>query len=277
MKKEVSRQTETGIELYEFKGARVRIIMKDGAPWFVAKDVAEILGYRNPNEAVQDHVEAVDKIHSSELNSKSLLYLGQRGGWLINESGLYGLILSSKLPSAKRFKKWVTSEVLPSIHKTGMYSQPQNRTEKLLLSIKLKDEVIEELEEENRELKTTVEVQQGRIEADKPKVELAERLLLSEDVVSLKTAAKLLKLPYGGTIFAEKLRDMRILMEHPRNIPFQKCINQGYFVVDDVIKHIKGNDVIFPTPKVTKKGIAWLSGIFKRKKEDIQDNRDYLL
>lgn len=84
--------------------------------WFVGKDVAEALGYTNPSEALQDHVDDDDK-----LNSKTLSSLGQRGGWLINESGLYSLILSSKLPSAKKFKKWVTSEVLPAIRKTGVY------------------------------------------------------------------------------------------------------------------------------------------------------------
>lgn len=92
--------------------------------WFVGKDVAEILGYSNPNEAVQDHVDKEDKLNSKMLSSLKL-ELGQRGGWLINESGLYSLVLSSKLPSAKEFKRWVTSEVLPSIRKHGAYMSPE--------------------------------------------------------------------------------------------------------------------------------------------------------
>lgn len=101
--------------------------MQDGEPWFVGKDVAKILGYANPNEALHYHVDNEDKLNSKTLSSFEL-NLGQRGGWLINESGLYSLILSSKLPSAKKFKRWVTSEVLPAIRKTGGYvDQSRNR------------------------------------------------------------------------------------------------------------------------------------------------------
>ena len=94
----------------------VRTIAMNGEPYFVGKDVAAILGYTNPSKALADHVEEEDK-----LNNESLLALGQRGGWLINESGLYSLILSSKMPNAKKFKRWVTSEVLPQIRQTGGY------------------------------------------------------------------------------------------------------------------------------------------------------------
>lgn len=95
---------------------RMRGVIKNNEVWFVGKDVAEILGYQNASKALSDHVDDEDK-----LNNISLSSLGQRGGWIINESGLYSLILSSKLPSAKKFKRWVTSEVLPSIRKTGSY------------------------------------------------------------------------------------------------------------------------------------------------------------
>ena len=94
----------------------IRTLLINGEPWFVGKDVAESLGYQNSSKALDDHVDNDDK-----LNNKSLSSLGQRGGWLINESGLYSLILSSQLPNAKKFKKWVISEVLPQIRKTGSY------------------------------------------------------------------------------------------------------------------------------------------------------------
>lgn len=100
---------------------RIRGIEIDGESWLVGKDVAERLGYKNPNEALADHVEAEDK-----LNSKSLSSLGQRGGWLINESGLYSLVLSSKLPEAKAFRHWVTHDVLPTLRKTGEYKLKRN-------------------------------------------------------------------------------------------------------------------------------------------------------
>lgn len=107
-------------EMEVFKNAElgsVRVVMVNEEPYFVGKDVAEILGYSNASKALADHVDDDDK-----LNNESLSSLGQRGGWIINESGLYSLILCSKLPSAKRFKKWITSEVLPLIHKHGLYA-----------------------------------------------------------------------------------------------------------------------------------------------------------
>lgn len=115
-------------ELQIFKNQEfgtVRTAELDGTVWFVGKDVAEILGYTNPSEALADHVDEEDKLNSKTLSSFNL-DLGQRGGWLINESGLYSLVLSSKLPSAKKFKRWVTSEVLPSIRKTGAYAVPKD-------------------------------------------------------------------------------------------------------------------------------------------------------
>lgn len=111
-------------EIMEFdheRFGRIRGIEIDGESWLVGKDVAERLGYKNPNEALADHVEAEDK-----LNSKSLSSLGQRGGWLINESGLYSLVLSSKLPDAKAFRHWVTHDVLPALRKTGEYKLKRN-------------------------------------------------------------------------------------------------------------------------------------------------------
>lgn len=100
----------------------IRTVEQEGAIWFVGKDVADILGYSNSSKALADHVDDEDK-----LNNVSLLSLGQRGGWLINESGLYSLVLSSKLPKAKAFKRWITSEVIPSIRKTGSYSKPSKQ------------------------------------------------------------------------------------------------------------------------------------------------------
>ena len=94
----------------------IRGIEIDGQAWLVGKDIADILGYNNVSKALSDHVDEEDK-----LNNKTLLSIGQRGGWLINESGLYSLIFGSKLPTAKQFKHWVTSEVLPSIRQHGIY------------------------------------------------------------------------------------------------------------------------------------------------------------
>lgn len=118
-------------ELMVFNNAefgQVRTMEINGEPWFVGKDVATILGYSNPSKALSDHVDEDDK-----LNNESLSSLGQRGGWLINESGVYALIFGSKLPNAKKFKHWVTSEILPTIRKTGSYSITQTKTDSYMI------------------------------------------------------------------------------------------------------------------------------------------------
>lgn len=97
----------------------IRGLKIEGEPWFVGKDIAEALGYKNPQKAIRDHVDAEDK-GVNELFTPG----GKQNIAIINESGLYSLMLKSKLPGAKKFKRWVTSEVLPSIRKTGAYSMP---------------------------------------------------------------------------------------------------------------------------------------------------------
>lgn len=97
----------------------IRTVTVDGEPWFVAKDIAEILQYTNTQKAIRDHVDEEDK-----LTERIVLSGQNREVICINESGLYSLILSSKMPGAKRFKRWVTSEVLPQIRRTGTYQKP---------------------------------------------------------------------------------------------------------------------------------------------------------
>lgn len=113
-----------------FENKTIRTVIKDDGIWFVAIDVAKCLGFQNPTKALQDHVDDDDKVYlgTGKLSNETLASfdinpkeLGQRGGWLINESGMYALIFGSKLESAKRFKRWVTTEVLPSIRKNGFY------------------------------------------------------------------------------------------------------------------------------------------------------------
>lgn len=126
----------------------IRTVTIDGEPWLVGKDVAEILGYTNPNEALSDHVDGEDKLNSKTLLSCNL-DLGQRGGWLINESGLYALVLSSKMPTAKKFRRWVTSEVLPSIRNHGIYAT-ENVIDNILNNPDFGIQLLEKLKEEKR-------------------------------------------------------------------------------------------------------------------------------
>ena len=108
------------IEFTNEQFGKIRTTLIDGEPWFISRDVAIALGYSNPNKAVKDHVDEEDK----GITNRYTLGGNQNLG-IINESGLYSLILSSKLPNAKVFKRWVTSEVLPSIRKTGSYATPE--------------------------------------------------------------------------------------------------------------------------------------------------------
>ena len=108
------------VQMFDFKGDQVRVVMINSEPYFVGKDVTGVLGYKNANDALNKHIENEDKgvAFCDTLGGKQKMTV-------INESGLYSLILSSKLPQAKQFKHWVTSEVLPSIHKYGAYATPQ--------------------------------------------------------------------------------------------------------------------------------------------------------
>lgn len=108
------------IQTFVFEDSQVRAVEIEGEPWFVGKDVAEILGYRLTSKAIQDHVDEEDR-KILKFQNGTLENIPNRGLQIINESGLYSLILSSKLPAAKKFKRWVTSEVLPAIRKHGAY------------------------------------------------------------------------------------------------------------------------------------------------------------
>ena len=173
-------------ELQIFKNAEfgfVRTITVEGEPYFVAKDVTGILGYANASKAISDHVEEEDK-----LNNESLSSLGQRGGWLINESGLYSLILSSKMPNAKRFKRWVTSEVLPTIRRHGLYAMDEvlaNPDILLNALLELKAE-----RERNSSLQARVAVQSQQMIEMQPKVSYYDVVLNCKDLVAISVIAK---------------------------------------------------------------------------------------
>ena len=189
---------------------KVRTLMIDNEPWFVGKDVAEVLGYTNPSKALSDHVDTEDK-----LNNETLLSLGQRGGWLINESGLYSLILSSKLPSAKKFKRWVTSEVLPAIRKTGSYNLPDfnNPAEAARAWAK-------EYEEKQKALAQVTEMQ--------PKAEFYDDVTGSTDTIDIGSVAKVLNIPnMGRNKLFSFLREKKVL--NKRNEPYQEYVDKGYF------------------------------------------------
>lgn len=172
------------IQVFENKEfGKVRTMEVNGQPFFVGKDVAAILGYTNPSKAIADHVDDEDK-----LNNETLTSLGQRGGWLINESGLYSLILTSKLPKAKAFKRWVTSEVLPSIRRHGLYA-----VDEILANPDIAIKALQELKaerEKRRSLEGTVAVQHQQIAEMQPKVSYYDLILQCPDLMPITTIAK---------------------------------------------------------------------------------------
>lgn len=149
-----------GLRIFEnAEFGKVRTLTIDGEPYFVGKDVAEVLGYADVKHAILDHVDKEDRVNS-KTQGQNAPEFGQRGSWLINESGLYSLILSSKLPKAKAFKHWVTSDVLPAIRKHGVYALEEllNNPElaiKAFTALKEEREKNKRLSEQNQQLTVT--------------------------------------------------------------------------------------------------------------------------
>lgn len=234
---------------YEYH--EIRTVEKDGEPWFVGKDVAAVLGYANASKAIQDHVDAEDK-----LNNDSLLSLGQRGGWLINESGLYSLILSSKMPNAKKFKRWVTSVVLPSIRKHGAYMTDQT-LEQALTSPDFLIQLATQLKEEKEQRKQL----EAKVEQDKPKVLFADSVSASKSSILVGELAKILKqngVDTGQFRLFAWLRENGYLIKREGsdyNMPTQRSVEMGLFEVKQtIITHSDGHITTNKTPKVTGKG-----------------------
>ena len=222
----------------------VRTTEINGEPYFVGKDVAEILGYANTSKALIDHVDDEDK-----LNNETLSSLGQRGGWLINESGLYSLILSSKLPTAKKFKRWVTSEILPAIRKTGSYSIQSKPDSYTIEDPAARARRWAEEYEEKKAL-------EAKIEEQKPLVEYAEHIQASKDVVDMKSMAKLASkngIKIGRNKLFSFLRDRKILDRE--NIPYANYMDKEWFeVVESTYTFSNGEEKITKTTLVKPKG-----------------------
>lgn len=170
---------ENSIEIFEnSKFGKIRAIDLNGEPYFVGKDIALVLGYANPQKALRDHVDDEDK------TVNEMFTVNGTKGVLINESGLYSLIMSSKLPAAKEFKRWVTSEVLPAVRKHGGYLTPQ-KIEEVLLNPDTIIQLATQLKEER--VKTTMLEQ--RIAEYEPKVQYVDKILASKGTLTVKQIA----------------------------------------------------------------------------------------
>lgn len=241
---------------------QVRTIVIDNEVWFVGKDVAEALGYSDTNQAIRKHIDEEDKL------TRQIDGIGQkREMYIINESGLYSLVLSSKLPTAKKFKRWITKEVIPSIRKHGGYLTPAKIEEVLSnpdtiikLAIELKQERAKRIEHEQK------------IEADKPKVLFAEAVETAKSSILVGELAKLIKqngIDIGQQRLFNFMRENGYLIKQKGsayNMPTQKSMNLGLFEIKERTINHSDHVEIVKTPKVTGKGQIYFINMFAKSK-----------
>lgn len=236
----------------------IRTVSINGEPWFVGKDVAGALGYKNTKDALATHVDNCDKIMGSQNTTPSIkdnMGREQYPTW-INESGLYALIFGSKLESAKRFKHWVTSEVLPSIRKHGGYIDGQETMSDDELLAKALMVAQNKIAEKNR----IIAQKQERIDQMQPKEVFADAVSTSKQSILIGDLAKLI-CQNGHSIGQKRLfrwmRDNGYLMKQGSsyNMPKQKYVEDGLFNVKErTIKNPDGSIMISFTTVVTGKG-----------------------
>ena len=233
---------------------KVRTMEINGEPYFVGKDVAEILGYSNTRDALTKHVDSEDKNTVAICDGK-----GNPNQTVINESGLYSLILSSKLPKAKEFKRWVTSEVLPSIRKHGAYA-----VDELLNDPEFAIKTFTALKEERERSKRLSE----QIEADKPKVIFADSVSAAKSSILIGDLAKILKqngVNIGQNRLFEWFRQNGFLIKSgsSKNMPTQKAAEMGLFEVKvSTVNNPDGSIRETKTTKVTGKGQVYFVNKF---------------
>lgn len=236
-------------------GVNLRAFKINGEGWLIGKDAAEALGYLNANDALKKHVDDEDKCKRDEIAIRDTIGRKQKP-LLINESGFYSLILRSDMPKAKEFKRWVTSEVLPSIRNHGAY-MTENTLEKALTSPDFLIQLATNLKEEQKRRRLLEEEK----ERNAPKVIFADAVSTSHTSILIGELAKLLK--QNGVDTGEKrlfswLRENGYLIKRKGsdyNMPTQKSMEQGLFEIKETsINHSNGHISISKTPKVTGKG-----------------------
>lgn len=236
----------------------VRTVEIDGEPWLVGKDVADDLGYQNGSRDINRHVDEEDR-------KKMMIFDGNQNKEtiVINESGLYSLVLSSKLPTARKFKHWVTSEVLPSLRRHGLYA-----ADELLNNPDLMIRAMEELKAERARANALAE----KVERDAPKVLFAESVAASQHSILVFDLAKILRqngVQIGGNRLFEWLRTNGYLIRRKGsdwNMPTQRAVEMGLFEIKETsVTHADGHVTVTKTPKVTGKGQQYFINLFLRK------------
>ena len=238
----------------------VRTIEINGEAWFVGKDVADILAYSNTRDALARHVDAEDK-------NTVVIPDGNKGNpnqTIINESGLYSLILSSKLPTAKQFKHWITSEVIPAIRRHGIYATPET-IEKIINDPNFLITVLTELQKEQ----TKNKILTAKIAENKPLTEFAEAVGRSRNAILIGDLAKMLcqnGVKIGQNRLFAWLRKNNYLISRKglsHNMPEQWAMDMGIFIVrESVVRFSDGTEHTRRTPMVTGKGQIYFINLF---------------
>lgn len=244
------------VQLFNFENHEVRSLLLNNEPWFVGKDVAEILSYSNTRKALTDHVDTEDKMDGVTIRDS----IGRnQKPVLINESGLYSLVLSSKLPSAKKFKRWVTSEVLPTLRKTGQYQVKELSGSELMAKALI-------------EAQNVLAAKDKQIEEMKPKALFADAVATSHTSILVGELAKILK--QNGIDMGQKrlfawLREKGYLIKRQGtdyNMPTQKAMELGLFEIKEG-SYVNGSgvNITTKTPKITGKGQQYFINKFLAK------------
>lgn len=247
---------------FTYENTSVRAVAtEDGTPWFVASDVAKILGYRMASDMTR-------RLDEDERGTRSVRTLGgTQEMTVITESGLYSAILGSKVEGARQFKRWVTHEVLPSIRKRGGYLTPE-ATEKALTDPDFIIQLATSLKEE-RAKRAALEAEN---EANKPKVLFADSVATSHTSILVGEFAKILKgngVEIGQQRLFKWLRDNKYLIKRQGsdwNMPTQHSMELGLFEIKETtVNHSDGHIHINKTPKVTGKGQIYFANKFLNK------------
>ena len=255
------------IQKFDFKGASLRALTDEaGEPWFVAKDVCDILGTdtRDLHKILEsDEITNVDSIHIAQNGGKAPL--------IISEPGLYRLVMKSRKPEAKEFQRWVTHEVLPSIRKHGAYM-----TESTLEKAVTEPDFLIRLATQIKQERAEKEKAQAQVERMRPKALFADAVETSKTSILVGDLAKVLKgngVDIGGTRLFAWLRDNGWLMKtgSSRNMPTQKSMELGLFEIKETtVVHSDGHTTINKTPKVTGKGQTFFVNKFLGHREITQ-------
>lgn len=248
----------SNIRIFNYNSVEVRTIQKDGEPWFVLRDVCNVLGLGTPARVAERlDTDEVSQTHITDSMGR------QQEMTIINESGLYNVILRSDKPEAKPFRKWVTSEVLPTIRRHGMYATPDT-LEKMLADPDTTIKLLETIKQE-RAARLALEAQ---AEADKPKVLFADAVSASHSSILVGDLAKLLRqngVEIGQNRLFSFLREKCYLCSKGEryNLPTQRSMDRGWFQVKETtINQTDGSIRITRTVKVTGKGQQYFINLF---------------